>query len=481
MIGIERRRSAWRGRSLLTCRGPCSGSGPARRGRSARSSGGAGGLGGRRRWARARLGGADGLGQAAPRPAADRRPPRRGIPRRHGRFVPLGESDADAGVFWHAGSVLALPETGLPSQYSPPARTAGVRGRAVGAHRVARPPGGADGCRVLFAVDDGGPTDHRPRPGEELDGIWLRVGEWDAPAALRARTGRRPRARDVAARRGSHIEARGVYRVADDAPGGPLRMSRSPSAGCREPSWLGVVAARRRRRDAVRWFRLDPCLVTHVLGAWEDEPRGDDRPLRLPLRRARGRAPVDLVGRSSGPKGSGSRRSAEAWACSNVGAWWAIGSSEHRSTTGTWSIHAWTPPWRVRRSVTATASRRPGRTAPRQSTALGAAAGPARRARPGRAPVGLLNSTSPATRSHRGTPGPGRRPSEPLFVRAVDGHSDDEGWLLTVVDDVNRGTSDHLRPRRLVHGPTRPEAVVHLPVRLPLRSHGEWVPADRYR
>ena len=28
------------------------------------------------------------------------------------------ESDADAGVFWHGGSVLALPEAGLPSQYS---------------------------------------------------------------------------------------------------------------------------------------------------------------------------------------------------------------------------------------------------------------------------------------------------------------------------------------------------------------------------
>src|ERR1700729_376406 len=28
------------------------------------------------------------------------------------------DSPADAGVFWHAGSVLALPEAGLPSQYS---------------------------------------------------------------------------------------------------------------------------------------------------------------------------------------------------------------------------------------------------------------------------------------------------------------------------------------------------------------------------
>jgi hypothetical protein len=30
-------------------------------------------------------------------------------------------------------------------------------------------------------------------------------------------------------------------------------------------------------------------------------------------------------------------------------------------------------------------------------------------------------------------------------------------------------------------GRSRPEAVIHLPVRLPVRSHGEWVAADRYR
>src|ERR1700722_5289837 len=28
------------------------------------------------------------------------------------------EAEADATVFWHAGSVLALPEAGIPSQYS---------------------------------------------------------------------------------------------------------------------------------------------------------------------------------------------------------------------------------------------------------------------------------------------------------------------------------------------------------------------------
>ena len=79
------------------------------------------------------------------------------------------------------------------------------------------------------------------------------------------------------------------------------------------------------------------------------------------------------------------------------------------------------------------------------------------------------------------TPGPGRTPSEPIFVRARDGHADDEGWVLCVVDDPDRGASDLYVLDASSFGRRRPEAVIHLPVRLPFRSHGEWVPADRYR
>ena len=97
------------------------------------------------------------------------------------------------------------------------------------------------------------------------------------------------------------------------------------------------------------------------------------------------------------------------------------------------------------------------------------------------APIGLLKFDLAREEAVAWHPGPGRRPSEPLFVRAVDGHSDDEGWLLSVVDDVNRGTSDIYVLDASSMGRRGPEAVIHLPVRLPLRSHGEWVPADRYR
>ena len=96
-------------------------------------------------------------------------------------------------------------------------------------------------------------------------------------------------------------------------------------------------------------------------------------------------------------------------------------------------------------------------------------------------PVGLLKFDLARQEVAPWSPGPGCTPSEPVFVRAVDGHSDDEGWLLTIVDDVNRGASDLYVLDASSLGRARPEAVIHLPLRLPVRSHGEWVPADRYR
>ena len=96
-------------------------------------------------------------------------------------------------------------------------------------------------------------------------------------------------------------------------------------------------------------------------------------------------------------------------------------------------------------------------------------------------PVGLLKFDLSRDEIASWSPGPGCTPSEPLFVRASDGHGDDEGWLLTVVDDLNRGASDIYVLDASSLGRARPEAVIHLPARLPVRSHGEWVPAGRYR
>jgi carotenoid cleavage dioxygenase len=80
-------------------------------------------------------------------------------------------------------------------------------------------------------------------------------------------------------------------------------------------------------------------------------------------------------------------------------------------------------------------------------------------------------------------PGQYRTASEPIFVRAVDGRSDDEGWLLTMVFDATRGASDLYVLDASSFGRRPPQAVVHLPedIALPFRSHGTWIGADRYR
>jgi carotenoid cleavage dioxygenase len=96
-------------------------------------------------------------------------------------------------------------------------------------------------------------------------------------------------------------------------------------------------------------------------------------------------------------------------------------------------------------------------------------------------PLGILKFDLERQVSASWQPGPGRRASEPLFVRALDGHGDDEGWLLTVVSDANRDASDLYVLDASALGRRKPEAVIHLPQLLPFRSHGEWVPADQYR
>jgi carotenoid cleavage dioxygenase len=76
--------------------------------------------------------------------------------------------------------------------------------------------------------------------------------------------------------------------------------------------------------------------------------------------------------------------------------------------------------------------------------------------------------------------GAGQAPGEPIFVRAPDGHADDEGWVVTVVYDAARDASDVVILDASSFAAT-PEAVVHLPSRVPFGFHGSWVPASAYR
>ena len=395
------------------------------------------------------------------------------------------ESDADASVFWHAGSVLALPESGIPSQYSrflEPKEFAGGLTVPIASHvhRLA-----ADGGRILFGVDDGAVDGGEVADGE---GIFLRLGEWDAAGALRS-------ARSVELERATWqhdigVTTEHVVFIESPTTGLPADHGGSPAVPFGwvpgAEGWIGVVP-RGAGGDgggngsaAVRWIRLDPCLVTHVLGAY-DEPDGAVVLYVCCYGVPEVGQPVDLSASVVGAAGVG---------LSGIGGtlgvlerWRIVGEQVERVQVD--ERHVEYPrmdpqlegaAFRYGYSLETAWAAVPPASGPGTGAGAGAGAGDAEAT-----PVGLLKFDFGRDEIASWSPGPGCTPSEPLFVRAPDGHGDDEGWLLTVVDDANRGASDIYVLDASALGRSRPEAVIHLPARLPVRSHGEWVPADRYR
>jgi carotenoid cleavage dioxygenase-like enzyme len=392
------------------------------------------------------------------------------------------ESEADAGVFWHAGSLLALPETGLPLRYSQQLQAQEFGGGlkvpiASHTHRNA-----SDGCRVLFSVEDRSATDTEGvdagGDGDETDaetldeGIWLLIGEWDAAGAFRTAQAvsleRATWQHDIAVTDGHVVfiesPTRSLPGLAAAVPFGWV-----PGA----EGWVGV--AERGGDGTVRWFRYDPSLVTHVLGAWEEPaeraPGGADTDIVLYVCRYEAPEegqPVDLAASVVGPEGIG-----------------LVPIGDSLAVLERWRLHG----DRLERTqVDDTRLEYPRMDAVCEggpfrfgycvetSWVTGGAASDSGVGHPG-----LLQFDLQRGEVASWTPGPGRTASEPIFVRARDGHSDDEGWLLSVVDDPNRGASDLYVLDASTFGRHRPEAIIHLPERLPFRSHGEWVPADRYR
>lgn len=87
-----------------------------------------------------------------------------------------------------------------------------------------------------------------------------------------------------------------------------------------------------------------------------------------------------------------------------------------------------------------------------------------------------LNAYDLATGRHTAHQfGLGRIPGEAVFVPRTPDAAENDGWLVCYVSDMNTGTTDFVVLNAAdVAGP--PQAVVHLPVRVPLGFHGNWIP-----
>ncbi len=69
----------------------------------------------------------------------------------------------------------------------------------------------------------------------------------------------------------------------------------------------------------------------------------------------------------------------------------------------------------------------------------------------------------------------GRGTSETVFVPAAADAAEDDGWLLSLVYDADQDRSD-LLVLNAADFTGEPQAVVHLPQRVPFGFHGNWVP-----
>jgi carotenoid cleavage dioxygenase-like enzyme len=378
------------------------------------------------------------------------------------------ESSADANVLWHAGSVLAMAESGLPVQYSrglePEEFGEGLKVPVAShLHRDA-----VSGGRVLFGVE----------AGTEESSPFVRIGEWDVGGALvsqgQLELERATWQHDIGVT-GRHLVviesptewAEDLARGAgfEDGAGDAERVAVPFRWRPGNDTWVAVVRRGGDCSDA-RWFRLDPCLVTHVLHAHDLEDEGGDIVLYVccyPVPEKN--QPFDLDAPVVGPAGIG--QSLIGGGLGVLERWTIRGERlEREQVDERFMEYPRSDPL---------CEGRPFRYGYCVEQAVGGASG---------AKVvdhlGLLRFDLQRDELVPWSPGEYRTASEPLFVRAADGRSDDEGWLLTVVYDAALELSALYVLDASSLG-RRPQAIVHLPMTLPFRSHGEWVGADRYR
>ncbi len=345
------------------------------------------------------------------------------------------DGPANTHVIRHAGTVMALVETGFPHALSPDLTRARVHDFDGGlaspmtAHPKVDP---TSGELIFFGSDVFGPPFLRYHV-VDATGVLVRTEEIDIPRATMIHDF------GITSTRAVFLDLPVVFDLALAAGGRPLPYRWMPEAGAR----VGVMPRSGGNAD-IRWIAIDPVYVFHVLNCYDD----GDSVLMDVIRydRAFDTAPGQAV--TSGLP---------------VLARWTI-----NPTTGRVSEQRLddTPVEFPR--IDAAVAGLPHRYG--YCTRLGDRADdPTLR--------GLVKYDLQRDESTRYEPGEYRAPGEPVFVRAADGRGEDEGWVLTVVFDATRDASDLvILDATSFAGP--PVATVHLPARVPFGFHGSWLPTE---
>ncbi|MFF7879895.1 carotenoid oxygenase family protein [Streptomyces sp. NPDC020794] len=356
--------------------------------------------------------------------------------------VDLAATPANTHVIRHGDTVLALCEVGLPYWVTPELETVGpydFGGRlttAMTAHPKEDP---VTGELHLFGAGFAPPylTYHRVT----ADGLLLDSRPVDVPG---------PTMMHDFAITEHHIVWMDLPVVFDPAlagSGGGMPYRWDEEYGAR----LGVMSRTPGSTD-VRWYDVDPCYVFHVGNAYEDM-RGRIVLDAVRYDRAGFQHAWSDIGGSTGASGPGG----------------LVGVREPGHSQASAVLHRWTLDPATGR---ASESRLDDRDAEfpthnetltgRENRYLYTVSGD------GIAKHDLTRHTSNAYE----TPG-SRYAGEAVFVPAVDGTGEDEGWLLSLVsnDDVEAGELLVLDAAEM-----SVQAVVELPHPVPAGFHGSWLP-----
>ncbi len=341
---------------------------------------------------------------------------------------------ANTHVIRHAGRTLALVESGFPHALSPDLERARIHDfdGSLASPMTAHPKVDPDtGELIFFGYDVFGPPFLRSHV-VDAGGALVTTEEIETPrAAMMHDFG-------VTATRMVFLDLPVLFDLDMAAAGHDIPFRWEPNAGAR----IGILP-RGSRGSSIQWIGIDPCYVFHVLNAY-------DEGTSVVLDVVRYDSAFDTA---PGQTIAASLPLLERWTIDPIA----------RRTTRTRldDIPAEFP------RIDDTVAGRPHRygyctqLAPDVMTTSF---------------VGLVKYDLRRDKAVRFDPGEHREVSEPVFVRAADGHDEDEGWVLSVVYDRTRDASDLvILDATSFSGP--PVATVHLPGRVPFGFHGSWIPA----